>query len=263
MPESLLVEKNKPTYEELLKKIEVLESEANTGFPNLKNSLSETLPNLIDFLISMIIAIVLFFIGLQIIKLIVKFVNSILERKNTRKTVIYVINTVVKSGLTIILFLSVARIVGVKTASFVALLGSFGIALGLALRGNLSDMASGLLILFLRPIAIGNIVHIDNLDSPRLTVKQIRLFQTVLKDANNFHYIVPNTEIISNTMINLSKNKYVRLETKVSISYDSDIDLARNIMMNIFEKEERINDKRPKDVVVQNLGESGIEMVGR
>ena len=265
MPETnkILEEAGQPSYEELVKKIEELEAEATTGFPTLKNALSETLPNLLNFLIGVLIAIVLIFLGYQLIKLILKGMNAFMERRKMRGSVKYVITVVSKTIMTLFLVLSVARIVGVKTASFVALLGSFGIALGLALKGSLSDMAAGLLILFLQPIRVGNIVYIDNLDSPRLRVKQIRLFQTVFRDVNNFEHIVPNGEIISNKVINLSKSKYIRIEIVTAIAYDSNIEKAREIMMDVFKKEEKIIDSKEPSVIIRNLGESGIEIVGR
>lgn len=150
---------------------------------------------------------------------------------------------------------------GVPTTSLIAILGSIGIAIGLALQSHLSNIAAGLEILILKPIKSGDFVLIDGYTG---TVKKVAFFFTYLNTVDNRLVIIPNNDIMNKPLINFTAENLRKLDLIIGISYSSDIKLAKEIIFNILSEDERVmNEPDPPLIVVNNLSESSVEILVR
>ncbi len=151
---------------------------------------------------------------------------------------------------------------GIQTASLLAVLGAAGLAIGLALQGTLSNVASGTMLLILRPFNVGDYITFGSTSG---TVKTLGLFGTELATTDNVYIFAPNSHIWGNDIMNYSRNKERRNDIIVGISYDDDIDKASKTMMKIMSKEERIltkKDKEPK-IIVGSMGAFSVDLTVR
>jgi small conductance mechanosensitive channel len=145
--------------------------------------------------------------------------------------------------------------------SFIAIIGSIGIAIGLAMQSHLSNIAAGIEILILKPIKDGDFVQIDNYTG---TVKKVRLYFTELTTVDNRQVVIPNNIIMSKSLENFTKEEFRKLDLVVGISYDSNIRDARNLILNLLEKDIRVLKEPDLPLVaVGELAESSVNLVVR
>lgn len=157
----------------------------------------------------------------------------------------------------VMIVFSAAGIVGIQTASFVAVLGAAGLAIGLALQGSLSNFASGVLILMFRPYKVGDFIATQGFSG---TVREIQIFTTVMTTVDNRMIIVPNASILSGPIENFSALPERQLDLVVGISYGDDIDLARQIIAEIIQTiPGQIPDKEIR-IFVKKLSESSVDL---
>jgi small conductance mechanosensitive channel len=157
----------------------------------------------------------------------------------------------------VLLLLSVAAMIGVQTTSFLAVLGSAGLAIGLALQGSLANLAGGVLILMLRPFKVGDFIETG---STMGTVKQILLFHTELTTTDNRLIIMPNGALANANIINYSFEPTRRMDFEVGIAYSDDIKKAREVMMSVAVADERVLLDPAPQVLVASLGDSSVNM---
>lgn len=133
-------------------------------------------------------------------------------------------------GMKVMVLITAASILGLNMTSFITLLGTVGVAVGLSLQGSLSNIAGGLIILIFKPFKIGDFITVDGSSG---TVKEIGIFYTQLTTIDNAKIIVPNSVVSSQTLTNVSDQKTRRVDINVSVSYDSDIQKVKDILLNI------------------------------
>lgn len=150
--------------------------------------------------------------------------------------------------------------VGVETASLIALVGAAGLAIGLAMQGALSNVASGVMLLILRPFQIGDFVEFS---STMGTVTEIGLFTTTLSSPDRIYISVPNASIFGATIINYSREPMRRINFTVGIDYSDDIDHAQQIVLGLLKAEERILSHPPPEAPVGALNESSVDIYVR
>lgn len=206
--------------------------------------------------------IVVAVIGFLLIKILRILLNKFFRRKGMRKTLIYFIDSFIKFGLGFLLIVILAAELGFKTTSLIALLGSIGIAIGLALQGSLSDLASGILILILRPIRYNDLIYIGERNE-LLRVTDIRLFNTGFVNPLGFTIIIPNRTIVQERITNLSKKEEIKLEVEFSVSYDANLDDTRRVVTEVLENEDRLIKDKGYQVLVSELADSGVNMLAR
>ncbi|MDO5696127.1 MAG: mechanosensitive ion channel [Eubacteriales bacterium] len=202
---------------------------------------------------------IILIIGIFIIRIIRRTIAWICKRHASGRSMTHFIDTAVRILLNFLLIIILAHEMGFETASLVAILGSIGIAIGLGLQGTLSDLASGILIIIIRPIRYGDFVFLGT-SNELLEVKEICFFNTVFINPRGFTYIVPNKKIIQNDIINLSKQDWVKLKVEFSIAYDADIQAVRNLLLNVLKNEPRLKPDETAAVSVTELADSGINM---
>jgi small conductance mechanosensitive channel len=147
---------------------------------------------------------------------------------------------------------------GVQTTSFVAVLGAAGLAIGLALQGTLSHVASGFLLVFLRPFRVGDQIETSGANGVSGTVRSITLFVTEIDTADNVHVVVPNSHIWAGTMRNFTRNATRRLELKFLLSYVDDATLALKLVHEIVARDERVLEDPPPQIGLQSFADIGI-----
>lgn len=161
--------------------------------------------------------------------------------------------------VTIILF--AVSIAGIETASIVAAVGAAGFAVGLALQGSMSNFASGILILTLKPIKVGEYIELDPNTSG--TVNKIDIFNTVLLTPDNKTIIIPNSEITSKVLINYSREKQRRIDLEIGVAYNTDISKAKKVLEKTIAKHSELiieNEKRSTIIGVAQLAESSVNI---
>ena len=211
------------------------------------------------FGIRVLLALVVFFIGVQVIKLVRGIVRRSLKRGNADIGVSQFLDSFIKTVLYILLLFMIASGFGLDATSVVALLGSAGVAIGLAIQGSLSNFAGGVLILLLKPFRVDDYIKVDN-DGHEGTVKEIQLFYTKLSTPNNHVVIIPNGTLSNSSILNMSTLTERRMDILVGISYDADIRQAREVIMKVLEEDESVLATKDRRVLVDTLADSGVNL---
>lgn len=216
-------------------------------------------PSVIGFLIRLIIAIVILLVGMKIIKQVVKGINKSMKRHDVEPGVATFLGSLIKYVLYFLLCMVILAQFGVTTGSVVAVLGSAGLTVGLALQGSLSNFAGGVLILVLKPFKIGDYI-IDHGAGQEGTVSEISIFYTKLLTIDNKMVMIPNGALSNSTITNVSKMDTRRVDIVVGVAYDSDLTKVKAILQEIAIKDEAVMQDRPIDVFVAELADSSINM---
>lgn len=195
----------------------------------LKNYIESILPNMLDFCFNVVLAVIVYLIGSRIIKAILKMNKRWADRKEIDEGVKQFINAFIKGALYVLLIFIILTLFGVTTASVVAVLGSAGLTLGLALQGSLSNFAGGVMILLMKPFKVGDYV-IEDTNKNEGTVEEISLFYTRLKTIDNKSIVIPNGTLANNSMTNVTAAEKRRLDLTVGISYQADIRQAKEVL---------------------------------
>lgn len=220
---------------------------------------------LIDLLVlkvpEIIVGLLILIIGRYVISLILKIVKSRFEKRNIDISIRGFILSLLKFVCYTLLILTVASTVGIQTTSFIAVLSAFGLAVGLALQGSLSNFAGGVLILLFRPFEIGD--YIDSENGASGTVEKIDLLYTILRDANGISVFSPNGTLANSVIKNYTKITSRRFEIVIRIGYDDNIKVAREAILQILHAEKSILKKPAPIVFVGSLGDSSVNLTVR
>ncbi|WP_296994982.1 mechanosensitive ion channel family protein [Thalassospira sp. UBA1131] len=169
-------------------------------------------------------------------------------------------SSIVRYVILIFVIVAVLSNFGVETTSIIAVLGAAGLAIGLALQGTLSNIAAGVMILILRPLKIDEFIEAGSISG---TVVEITLFTTLLKTPDGVFISAPNSQIWNSAIKNYSRNPTRRLDIKVGIAYDDDVDAALEFLKNLVASDERVlKDPEPMSFVA-TLGESSVDLTAR
>ncbi len=229
--------------------------------PGIIRTYSESLvPDLFNFALQVIIAIVVYAVGAKIIKMTVKIVRKALERRNTDIGVIQFLSAVIRYSMYFVLFMMILNLFGIATTSAVAVLGSCGVAVGLALQGSLANFAGGVLILLLKPFVVGDYIIEGSNEG---TVYEISIFYTKLKTVDNKVIVIPNGNLSNSSLINVSHMDNRRVDVAVGIAYEADIRTAKDILYKVAEEDPARLPGEDIVVAVDNLGASSVDMTVR
>ncbi|WP_110969746.1 mechanosensitive ion channel family protein [Pseudomonas huaxiensis] len=165
------------------------------------------------------------------------------------------ISTLANIILKVLLFISVASMIGVETTSFVAAIGAAGLAIGLALQGSLANFAGGVLILLFRPFRLGDWIEAQGVSG---TVDSIQIFHTVLRTGDNKTVIVPNGNLSNGIITNYNRQPTRKVVFDVGVDYEADLQKARNVLLDLAKSDPRVHADPAPQAVVATLGESSI-----
>ena len=241
--------------EEQIREIEYIASdELNVGL--IERYLEELPEKLLRLGVRVLLALVVFFIGVQLIKLIRRILRKSFERRNVDVGVSRFLDSLVKAVLYILLLFMIASSFGLDATSVVALVGSAGVAIGLAVQGSLSNFAGGVLILLLKPFKVGD--YIRDAAGNEGTVDDVQLFYTRLITPDRHMVVVPNGELANSNILNMSTLNDRRMDIKVGISYESDIRMAKETLLKVLEEDPGVLQDEEKRVFVDELADSSV-----
>ena len=235
-------------------------SEATQEVSQMVQFFEDHIPDLVAFGIQVLLALVFFFVGSKVIKWIRKIVRKSFERANADAGVSQFVDSMLKFGLYALLIFIIATKFGVESSSVAALIASAGVAVGLALQGSLSNFAGGILILLLKPFAVGDYIIVTQ-EGIEGTVKEIQIFYTKLATVDNQTVVVPNSILTNNSLTNVTARPERKLDLKVGISYDADLKKAKSLIEDMLLHDESIIQDEEIRVFVDSLGDSAV-MIG-
>ncbi|MBP3476681.1 MAG: mechanosensitive ion channel [Lachnospiraceae bacterium] len=242
---------------EIIRIEEIAGEEINPGL--IQMYLQELPDKALRFGIRVLLAFIFFVIGVQIIKLIRMIVRRSLKRASADTGVTQFLDSFIKAALYILLLFMIASGFGLDATSVVALLGSAGVAIGLAIQGSLSNFAGGVLILLLKPFKVDDYIMIGD-GTGQGTIKEIQLFYTKLATADNHVLIIPNGTLSNSNIVNVSMLEDRRLDITVGIAYDADIRTAKEVLLKVMQQDEAVIKDKDCIVFVNELGDSSVNL---
>lgn len=238
--------------------VEIIEEVEELMKPGVLKSYLSALPEkAMDLGIRVLLAVAVFLLGVQLIKLVRNIVRKSMKRANAEVGAVQFVDSFVKAALYLILVLMIASSFGLDAASIVAVLGSAGVAIGLAVQGSLSNLAGGVLILILKPFKVGDYIREDS-SGKEGTVAEIQIFYTKLLTFDNQTVILPNGNLANNSLVNVSAEAYRRMDIKVGISYRADLKKAKEVLQQVLENDEKTVKDRDRLVFVDDLARSAV-----
>lgn len=208
--------------------------------------IDNALNKLVNFLGDLFWSILIIIIGFKLVDVIVNKIKNGKKFSNIEKSNQTFIQSIVGIGLKIIVFIIAITVIGIPMSTIVAIVGSCGLALGLALQGGLSNIAGGIMIIIFKPFKVGDYIDTINYSG---TVKEIYVFHTILKTIDNKLITIPNGELSNNPIVNYSSMKERMLDLEINISYDNDINKVRKILLDIANNNDLV--LKDKDILVK------------
>ena len=227
--------------------------------PNFELYVEKAIELVMTYAPQLLLAILTLVIGMWLINRLLAFTDKSLQKKFD-PTLIKFIHSLASVGLKAILLISVAAMVGIETTSFIAVLGAAGLAIGLALQGNLSNFASGILILVFKPFKVGDLIESNGYLG---TVREIHIFTTTLLTVDNRKVVIPNSSLANNPLINVNAESTRRVDLLFGIGYGDDIDKAKNAIQSVIDGDNRILKIPESLVVVSELADSSVNLTVR
>ena len=241
--------------QEQIKEIEYIASdELNVGL--IERYLQELPDKLIRLGVRVLLALVVFFIGVQLIKLVRRILRKSFERRNVDMGVSRFLDSLVKTVLYMLLLFMIASSFGLDATSVVALVGSAGVAIGLVVQGSLSNFAGGVLILLLKPFKVGD--YVRDAAGNEGTVEEVQLFYTRMITPDRHMVVVPNGDLANGNILNMSTLGDRRMDIKVGISYESDIRRAKEVLLRVLDEDPGVLQEEEKRVFVEELADSAV-----
>jgi len=232
----------------------------NNTITAFENYINKFFTVLIDYSPKLISAILILFIGLYAIRLINRMVRKIMVKRDLDPTLSKFLADILLWTMRILLFVTFISKLGVETSSFVAILGAAGLAVGLSLQGSLSNFAGGMLIILFKPFRVGHTIEAQGVIG---TVREIQIFVTKLVNANNQTIFIPNGILSNDTIINYSMEGNRRADLTFSLSYDTNIKTAKDIVMNVLKNNPQVLQTPAPAVIIKNLTDSSIQLAIR
>ncbi len=226
--------------------------------------LQRVLEQLVDFGVTaggrLLSALLIFIIGRFIISFLKKVVARLMIRRKVDPSIQSFVKSLVSISLTVLLIIAVIGKLGVETTSFAALLASAGVAIGMALSGNLQNFAGGLIVLLLRPYKVGDVIESQGVSG---TVREIQIFHTILVTADNKLVFIPNGSLSSGVITNYSRENTRRIEWVIGVEYGVDYSKVEDTVNRIVSSEKRILETPAPFVAVNALDASSVNFIIR
>lgn len=202
-------------------------------------------------------ALILLMIGMRLANVLGRWIGVRLQNSQLEATAAIFLGKIVLVMMQIILLLAVVQVLGVPIGSMFAVLGAASLAIGLAMKDSLSNIASGIMLVTLRPFHVNDLVTINGETGK---VEMVSIFQTRLRGADNQLITLPNSLITTDSIINLTPSTMRRIELVIGIGYGDDIDRARSIALEIMQADSRILEDPAANVMVYELAESSVKL---
>ena len=213
-----------------------------------------------EFGLKLVLALATFLVGRWVAKLLIKGMRGALGRSKIDATLIGFLATVAYVLMIAVVVIAALGQLGIPTTSAAALLGGAGVAVGLSLKDQLSSFAAGVMLMVFRPFKQGDFVNAGGVSG---TVEEVRVIATIMRSLDNEEVTVPNNQIWGDTITNYSARATRRIDLKIGISYDADIDTAKRIARELCEGDERVLSEPALWIGVTELGDSAVTITVR
>lgn len=213
-----------------------------------------------SFVINAVSAGVIFFVGQYLVKLVSNFLKTTMLKRDMDPALAHFLYSMVRWGALAFVVIAALAQLGIQTASFVAIIGAAGLAVGLALQGSLSNFAAGVLILIFRPFKAGDFVEVAGTSG---IVEKIQIFTTELRSPDNKQVIIPNSQVTGGNIINYSAKDTRRVDLVMGISYSDDIDKAKAVIEEVVKADEKVLADPEPVIAVHELADSSVNFVVR
>ncbi|MEH6628168.1 MAG: mechanosensitive ion channel domain-containing protein [Motiliproteus sp.] len=207
-----------------------------------------------------ILALLTLVIGLWIIKYVISGIDKALKVSKVEDTLAIFLEKLISTILKVLLFISVASMIGIETTSFIAIFGAAGLAVGLALQGSLSNFAGGVLILLFKPYKVGDFIESQGFAG---VVKEIQIFNTILHTGDKKTIIIPNGPISNGSIVNYSLSPIRRVDMVFGIGYNDDLKKAKQTLQRLLTEDDRILQEEDNLVVLSELADSSVNFTVR
>lgn len=204
-----------------------------------------------------IIALIVLWIGLRVIKLMIRGLNRILSKRKVDGSLKSFLSSLCEIALKVMLVIAIMGMVGIQTTSFIAVLGAAGLAIGMALQGTLQNFAGGVIILLLKPFHVGDYIEVNGIQG---TVAQIQIFNTIVKTGDQKVIIVPNSDLATKMLTNYSGSEIRQISIPVGVAYGTKIEDARKVLLDLASSYELLLKDPAPVVVVTELADSSVNI---
>jgi small conductance mechanosensitive channel len=207
-----------------------------------------------------IAAIVIFIVGRWVSLMVAKIIERIMLKSKVDETLVSFVRHLSYVGLLAFVVIAALNQLGIQTASFIAVVGAAGLAIGLALQGSLGNFAAGVLMIIFKPFKVGDFIDGGGVAG---TVEKIEIFTTQLKTPDNKTIIIPNAKLTGDNITNFNVKGTRRVDFVFGIGYGDDIDKARSIIKEIIDQDERVMKEPEPAIVVSELADSSVNFTVR
>jgi len=245
------------------KAVSVVSDQLGNSVDAVGNSLKWVLDNqalLLEYAINIGAAILTLIVGLFVARLIASGFHKMMSKRKLDPTIVDFVSHMVRYVIVAFVVIAALGRIGVQTTSFIALLGAAGLAVGLALQGSLSNFASGVLIIVLRPFKAGEYIEAAGTAG---SVNSVQIFATTLTTPDNKVVVVPNSSILDGNIINYSRMPTRRIDLLIGVSYAADLAKTRQVLENVVKANSRVLATPEPQVAVAELGDSSVNLVVR
>lgn len=220
-------------------------------------SLETIAANVLPFLTNVLVAIIIFAAGKWLAKKVAVLIRTLMVKSKMDATLVNFIGNALYGLFMVLVILTALHKLGVDTSSALAILGGAALAIGLALKEQLSSFAAGVMIILFRPFKVGDYVDLNGVEG---TVEDINIVSTRLLNLDNNSIVVPNNNVTTNNIINYTSDPKRRIKLTVGIGYTSDLKKAREIMVRIANTHEKVLQEPEPAAVMSDLGDSSVNM---
>ena len=228
-------------------------NEVSTFAESIAERLAVVLPNAA-------VALILLAIGWAFAGWAERAVGRLMDKAQIEPTLHGVTTAIVRYGSLVLVVVAALGQLGIQTTSVLAALGAIGLAIGLALQGTLSNIAAGIMLLWLRPFRVGDYIEAGNVAG---TVKELGLFASQLHSWDGIYQFVPNSELWNKRIVNYSRLERRLVDLKFGVSYSDDIERGRDVLLSLAKRDERVLADPPPECFVDQLGDSAVVLALR
>ncbi len=237
-----------------------LQATDSLSFSALDTFLQSTFTKAVDLGESIILSVIILFIGRWAIKWLKKLIDRILQRKHVEDAVVSFINNMADALLKIVLGLIIISILGIETTSFAAILAAAGLAVGMAMKDNLSNFAGGVMILLNKPFKLGDSINAQGMDG---VVREIGILYTVLLTGDNRTIYLPNGPLSTGTIINVTAQPRRRLDITLNINYGNSADELKSVLAQLIDNNEKVMETPTPFIGVTAINNGNFDIVLR
>lgn len=217
----------------------------------------DSIPVVVNAAIMIVIALIIFFVGKKLIKLLIKIIDKSLQRSSIDEGVCKFLKSLISILLTIFLIIVIAGFLGFETTSMAAIVGSAGLAVGLSLQGSLANFAGGVLILVLKPFVMGDYIIANGYEG---NVVGIDIFYSKLRTADNKSIVIPNGDLSNSVIVNVTRQPDRRMDLVIGIDYSQNINDVKNVLLGIAENSEYVLQDKAIDIFVDDFDASSVNI---